>query len=319
MTRTTPPRPVDIAAVFPEIAPLARTATRLHPRPGTPDVRSSSIGGPLLWPSDEPWPVCEEPHENEGDFTRLDSERRRRHIFSAAWGRAFTPAERAELDRDEEFADPDTPTTMLAVAQLFLRDVPDLVGPPGADVLQILWCPRDHDPFYCPAVMLRWRRSADVTDVLSEQPEPVVMEYEYLPEPCVLHPEQVVEYPYDEVLADDLRERIRMWEESGEDRYYRELAIADGWKVGGYAGWYLSGPVPLVCECGAEMELLVKIASGEWGGAEIWRPQEDAEEGELPEPPSRSNPPQITIGRGYSLWVFTCPASFKHPHGVSMQ
>jgi hypothetical protein len=60
MTRTTPPRPVDIAAVFPEIASLARTATRLHPRPGTPGVRDSSVGGPLLWPSGEPWPVCGE-------------------------------------------------------------------------------------------------------------------------------------------------------------------------------------------------------------------------------------------------------------------
>ena len=34
MTRTTPPRPVDVAAVLPSLAPLARTATQLHPRPG---------------------------------------------------------------------------------------------------------------------------------------------------------------------------------------------------------------------------------------------------------------------------------------------
>ncbi len=330
MTRTTPPRPVDIAAVFPEIAPLARTATRLHPRPGTPGVRDSSIGGPLLWPSDEPWPVCEESHENGGDFTRLAAERSRRRILSAAWGRtrkgerfAITPEERAELDRlDEEYADPDTAATMVAVAQLFLRDVPDLVGPPGADVLQLLWCPRDHGPHYCPSLMLRWRRSADVTDLLSEQPEPEVMEYDtYLPVPCVLYPEQVVEYPYEDFLPGDLEERIRIWEESSGYDYFSELSIADGWKVGGYAAWNLTDPYPMLCDdCGADMDLLLKIDSGEWDGTESWRPLEDAgPESEFHEHPNRWEPTDITIGRGYALWIFTCPVSFDHPHGVSMQ
>jgi hypothetical protein len=331
MTRTTPPRPVDIAAVFPEIAPLARTATRLHPRPGTPGVHDSSVGGPLLWPSTEPWPVCGESHDNEGDFTRLDAERRRRHILSGAWGRLrkgersdFRPEERAELDRldrlDRETADPDTPTTMLTVAQLYLRDVPDLVGPPGADVLQILWCPRDHDYIYCPALVLRWRRSADVTDVLTEQPEPEVMEYEYLPNPCVLHPEQVVEYPYGDFLPGDLRKRIRAWAESSGHRYFYELSIANGWKVGGYAAWNLTDPMPMVCDCGADMELLLRIDSSEWDGTHSWRPLEDTgPDSEFHEYPNRSTPTEITIGRGYSLWVFTCPISFDHPHAVSMQ
>ncbi|MFF6946562.1 hypothetical protein ACFZAS_41355, partial [Streptomyces lavendulae] len=43
--RTTPPRPLDVTAVFPRLAPLARTATRLHPRPGAPSVHDSSVGG----------------------------------------------------------------------------------------------------------------------------------------------------------------------------------------------------------------------------------------------------------------------------------
>ncbi|MFE4968603.1 hypothetical protein [Streptomyces sp. NPDC056660] len=34
MSFTTPPRPFDITALFPQLAPLTRTATRLHPRPG---------------------------------------------------------------------------------------------------------------------------------------------------------------------------------------------------------------------------------------------------------------------------------------------
>ncbi len=61
MTRTTPPRP-DVAAAVPELAAYARTATRLHPRPGAPGVGDSSVGGPLLWPAEEPWPVCTADH-----------------------------------------------------------------------------------------------------------------------------------------------------------------------------------------------------------------------------------------------------------------
>ncbi|MGW1927499.1 hypothetical protein ACWCQ0_53870, partial [Streptomyces massasporeus] len=51
VVRTTPPRPLDVTAVFPGLAPLARTATRLHPLPGSPTPHDSSVGGagkPLL-------------------------------------------------------------------------------------------------------------------------------------------------------------------------------------------------------------------------------------------------------------------------------
>ncbi|MFD7929136.1 hypothetical protein [Streptomyces sp. NPDC059742] len=51
MTRTAPPRPLDVASVFPELAGTSRTATRLHPRPGAPTVHERSVGGPLLWPA----------------------------------------------------------------------------------------------------------------------------------------------------------------------------------------------------------------------------------------------------------------------------
>lgn len=48
--------------MFPELVPLARPAIRLHPRPGSPSVRDSSVGGPLLWPAGEPWPHCADAH-----------------------------------------------------------------------------------------------------------------------------------------------------------------------------------------------------------------------------------------------------------------
>ncbi|MFD9691707.1 DUF1963 domain-containing protein [Kitasatospora sp. NPDC059088] len=58
MTRRTPPRPLNVEELFPEVVPLRREAVRLHPRAGRPAPGDSSVGGPLLWPAEEPWPEC---------------------------------------------------------------------------------------------------------------------------------------------------------------------------------------------------------------------------------------------------------------------
>ncbi|MFD5548793.1 hypothetical protein ACFWJQ_18990, partial [Streptomyces goshikiensis] len=55
MRRTTPPRPFDVTAVFPDLAPLARPAIRLHPRPGSPASHDSSVGGATVWAAEETW------------------------------------------------------------------------------------------------------------------------------------------------------------------------------------------------------------------------------------------------------------------------
>lgn len=60
MTRRTPPRPLDVERLFPEVLRFKKEAVRLHPRAGDPTYRESSVGGPLLWPAREPWPVCDE-------------------------------------------------------------------------------------------------------------------------------------------------------------------------------------------------------------------------------------------------------------------
>lgn len=152
VTPVTPPRPIDVAAVFPQLAPLARTATRLHPRPGAPTWHDSSIGGPLLWPAEEPWPHCEEPHVVDGiNPARSPADLRlERRIFAASHGRDLTPEERETLERVRPprtypvrlaVQAYDGPIAMLPVAQLYVRDVPDLSPPEGKDLLQVLWCP----------------------------------------------------------------------------------------------------------------------------------------------------------------------------------
>ncbi|MFD3726572.1 hypothetical protein [Streptomyces sp. NPDC058671] len=220
MPRTTPPRPVDIEALFPALASHRRTTTRLHPRRGTAKPEESSVAGPLLWPADEPWPTCTSVHR-KGRGHLLSDIRLRRRIEDEARGRDCTAEERRLLDgmtrgthapalRDDD------PLPMLAVAQLHTRDVPDLVAPEGHDVLQVFWCPFEvHGPNRTIDVTLRWRRSADVGAVLTPQPEPPVAgREECVPTSCVVHPEQVVEHEYLGLLDEGLQGEIAAWEES---------------------------------------------------------------------------------------------------------
>ncbi|MFE6162520.1 hypothetical protein ACFQ7F_26800 [Streptomyces sp. NPDC056486] len=170
MTRTTPPRPLDAESLFPELAARG-TTTRLHPRPGNPDASASSVGGPMLWPADEPWPVCTQTHGRERGRRPADIHRER-EILADAWGRApFSgPTEEEgqllhELSRRHRIpgvCDTD-PLPLIGLAQLHRRDIPDLpAGPDGRDLLQVFCCPYDaHGPSrYELLLHLRWRRSA---------------------------------------------------------------------------------------------------------------------------------------------------------------
>lgn len=184
--RTTPPRPVEVTAIFPELAPLARPAIRLHPRPGSPSTGESSVGGPLLWPAEEPWPHCEGEHLDSG-FRRSPadvrlSRRRLARLHHDPQGPEFTPEEEVIKEQiaarlakrlDAGLPGPaECPVPMLPVAQLYLRDIPLLRPPEEADLLQVLWCPYDHAPDWKPATAVFWRSAASVVDVLATPPEP---------------------------------------------------------------------------------------------------------------------------------------------------
>ncbi|MFD9260411.1 hypothetical protein ACFVZQ_18295, partial [Streptomyces sp. NPDC059538] len=54
---TTPPRPLDVESLFPELAAHRRTATRLHPRPGAPGPHDSHVGAPQRWAPRHPGAV----------------------------------------------------------------------------------------------------------------------------------------------------------------------------------------------------------------------------------------------------------------------
>ncbi|KJS60504.1 hypothetical protein [Streptomyces rubellomurinus] len=331
MSRTTPSRRVDIAAVFPELAPLARRTVRLHPRLGAPGVRDSSVGGPLLWPADEPWPVCEGPHPEEGDDELPVSPacvRLRRGLYARmSAGHQLDDQERAALDATYEgHAWGREPNALLPVAQLYARDIPGLPCPDGADLLQVLWCPLEHEPEELPAARLVWRSAAEVGAVLPVPPEPAHLSNhgDYVPEPCVLHPEVVTEYPAPGELEPGLAERIEDWcvrELTGADPRYQqeyqfrayysfELSVAPGWKAGGWGPWGFRDPWVMRCgACESVMSPLLTISSGQLDGSG-WDPVEDRDaEEDL----------GVKIGRSYSMQLYHCPQSFEHPHLEVMQ
>ncbi|MFD5895405.1 hypothetical protein [Streptomyces sp. NPDC060366] len=344
MTRTTPPRPLDVEALFPELAGHRGTTTRLHPRPGSPTAVDSSVGGPLLWPVDEAWPVCTEAHKR-GRGRRPSDIHRERRVLAEAWAREArtgpTDEERLlleELERKHRVvgigeADP---IPMIGVAQLYRRDIPDLLAGPGdCDLLQVFWCPFDaHGKTgYGMSLDLRWRRSWEVGEVLESPPLPQVVGYAgYVAEPCVLSPEQVVTYPFAGLLPEELRERIYAREdafeeeEEAEDRdgeaaeppmYQYDLSIPPGWRAGGFASWHLTDAHIMKCSaCATPMELLLTIDSSEWdGGSGSWQPLE-----ERGLPPHRfATPTEVTVGRWGELNIFACPADPGHPHGHSIQ
>ncbi|MFF3753487.1 hypothetical protein ACFYYH_23945 [Streptomyces sp. NPDC002018] len=351
MTRTTPERPVDIEALFPELSGYRRTGTRLHPRKGFAEPHESSVAGPFLWPADEPWPVCRAVHE-KGRGHLLSDVRLRRRTLDEAWRRdprrGPSDEEREILDglreaglHAPELRDTD-PIPLLAAVQLFTRDVPDLTGPSGYDLLQVLWCPFEaHGPDRTMDVVLKWRRSEDVREILTDIPEPVVVgRAECVPEPCVLDPEQVVEHEDIELLSEELRQEIEAWEEelldaaedeaeeeaedeteyaAGEEyelSYQGDLSIPPGWKVGGFASWGLTGPARVDCSCGSPMRPLLTVSDREWdGGSLSWVPLEDRETMGA----RRANDPTgVYVGRGL-MRVFTCPVDPSHPHRLNFQ
>jgi hypothetical protein len=311
---STPPPPRDITAVFPELRGLAATTIRLHPRKGEPGVRNSSLGGPLLWPADEPWPTCEESHpSDEPVLVPLEI---RTWDEAEAWVATLGPGARldrsqirldggpasASLDRSEH-----PPYPMIGVLQVSARDVPELPFPHGTDLFQLLWCPNNHDePWYGPRPAAAWRHAASVTEPLTDPPQTTfdtpLNATSYLPAPCVLLPERVTEYPYPYDLPDALRDRLQGWDAGQDiDRPYRRLlSTAPGTKLLGHPNW-IQGPRWPVCVCGRRMTHLVTIASAEYGS------------GRWNDVPTGSSPHGIMIGDVGDMYLFTCIARSHRP------
>jgi hypothetical protein len=325
---TTPPPLFDITTVFPELAALAATTVRLHPRIGRPEVTDSSIGGPLLWPAGEAWPGCDTLHSGvkevplPPEITTWDEAR--------AWGRT----NRASVHLDHRTGRmtarvsaprPADARPLVGVLQVYARDVPELPFPDGTDLFQLLWCPNAHEaPWYGPKPVTFWRKAADVTVMLADPPEPVfdpgMDEADFDPVPCLVHPERVTEYPDADDLPGELRERVREWDQVADNDaphlYWSSLSTAPGTKLLGHPRWY-QGPRWPACECGRRMRHLATISSEELRAGR-WLPDDDGED-----PPSafpRNYAPHgILIGDVGDMYLFTCDACPDRPLRIDIQ
>ncbi|MFG2824975.1 DUF1963 domain-containing protein [Kitasatospora sp. NPDC048365] len=276
MTRTTPPRPVDVETLFPELAPLARTAIRLHPRPGRPTPEQSSVGGPLLWPADEPWPVCPSTSHSRG------------------WGAPVTEG----------------PVPLVPVVQIQRRDVPQLAFPEGTDLLQVLWCPYIVDLCDTPVPLVLRRSGAAVGPALDATPATVAdAPRDSIPAACVLHPEAVTDYPSAD-MPEDVAEAVgwRLQELGARTglSYSYHLAEAPGIKLGGYPSWTQEPGWPDCPDCGGTMEHLLTVASRECDGRSwrTWLPIE--ERADDPWPDSAQSPADVMFGDAGGVYVFEC-------------
>lgn len=279
MTRTTPPPPFDAASRWPRLAGLDRSTVRLHPRrdPGV-GVDQSSLGGPIRWPKDEPWPECELPHE---DFGGIAGPR------------------------------PDPGTRYLPVLQLLRSDVPELPFRDDTDVFQLMWCPNDHSSTYSVVCRAYWWRRDALRDG-DAPPAPTVMLNGYAPGPCSFHPERVAEYPGIEDLPEDLQAPVDERGEAGESRreptYRWSLSTAPGSKVGGYPHWFQEPEWP-TCPDGHPMEHLLTVSDHEFDGGtwHRWLPAEEA--GTWDGPTDRrfriQRPADLDLGMA-SVYVFLC-------------
>ncbi|WP_406865570.1 hypothetical protein ABZO31_00105 [Streptomyces sp. HUAS MG47] len=224
---------------------------------------------------------------------------------------------------------PSEPQPLIPLVQLYARDVPTLPFPQGNDLLQVLWAPGYGIEGCSADVQVRWRPASQVRQVLRTPPEPAYVECDdHVPEPCLLHPEPVREFPPGHLLDEALDERVYRWCAQQSVSYQSDLSVAPGWKAGGWPAPFTfrdpAGRDELCCgECGGPVEALLSIDSSEWHGADgSWRPVEaDPEAAKPVGHPYRSHakPTKVVIGRGYTLQVYSCVGTPSHLPRTIMQ
>lgn len=292
MARHTPPPPIALEEHFPELARHRKETLRLHPRPGEPSFADSSVGGPLRWPADQDWPLCDELHYHVDDG-----------------------------DTPEEDTVHDSVVPMVPVLQIYRSNAPEVPFPEGSDLLQVLWCPFNHGELYerCPLPRVFWRSTAQIGEVLIDPPVSGDAPDHHVPKPCVVHPERAVEYPDRDDIPRELLAAIegplRELERNTGWNYFYHLSTAPGTKLGGHPrGW--NGPTRFDCgTCGQRLEHLLTVSSFEYDGESwrTWLPKEDRPEiddGRDPHYGERSSSAHdatgLDLGDGGMIYVFEC-------------
>lgn len=157
------------------------------------------------------------------------------------------------------------------VLQLRQEDAPsNFAFLPDTDLMQLLWCPRDHGTDGVkPAVA--WRKRADVS--ATADPPPTDRAFPgYVPVPCRVFPERVMEFPPRGVLPEQVRARV-----AGIEAYDEMLSACPGTKVGGWP-WGSTKEQPTACDrCRRPTDFLLAVSGAEWGEPnwKRWMPTEE--------------------------------------------
>jgi hypothetical protein len=163
------------------------------------------------------------------------------------------------------------------VLQLRVEDAPpNLAFLPGTDLLQLLWCPREHL-----ASSTVWRKRAGVTPPLAEPPAPDPAFLSHVPVPCRFFPERVAEFPPPGLLPEPVRGKLAGLRVEGSPNgltaYGDLLSACPGTKAGGYP-WAARREDGAACEhCRWPMDFLLAVGGPEWGEAnwKRWMPAEE--------------------------------------------
>jgi hypothetical protein len=166
------------------------------------------------------------------------------------------------------------------VLQLRAEDAPpQFAFFPDTDLLQLFWCPRDHDGAERLRPKLVWRKQSATAAPFADDPyaaRPDGVLWNYVPVPCRLFPERVAEYPNWDTLPESVRQKIAKSDKQlhGAELYQQLLSVADGSKVGGWA----PGAEPPTCpKCKWGMDYLLTVADAEWTERDWkrWMPTEE--------------------------------------------
>ena len=212
--------------------------------------------------------------------------------------------------------------------QMRKQDVPELTFRRNTNLLQVLWCPNPHSYYACPNAEVFWRNSR-IKGHSPDCSDSINGEEGYLPTPCVVHPESVIEFPdgselsqhdcesietsnaISNVLIDPGVEPIEDWSvpDTNIGLYYSWLSVAPGTKVGGYPPW-LQDPQYPKCGSNHPMEFLMSFSSHEFDVLSWarWLPIDEREI--LTAPYAELSRAQSVIGCNFgdagNLYVFIC-------------
>jgi hypothetical protein len=158
------------------------------------------------------------------------------------------------------------------VLQLRAEDAPPNVAYlPDTDLLQLLWCPRDHGTDRVkPSVV--WRKRADVTGPTADPPPTDRALTGYVPVPCRVFPERVMEFPPSAMLPETVRGKV-----AGLTGYDELLSVCPGTKVGGWP-WGATKEQTTACDrCRRPTDFLLAVSGAEWGESNRtrWMPAEE--------------------------------------------